>query len=355
MPRPGQRSYSWRQHCFLSSLFAKPRVDVGVGRSATGIALAALAILGVAYPDPVGTPGLEECRHGGDWLSVVQSAIEREEYHTSVSAAGLQAPNRAQNIRTYFKDSGIEVVPRIDEKPSWSWQWRTVAWGREGHIRPTSSIPPTHKGARVEYAREGLMEWYENRKEGLEQGFTVSARPGGEGLLCIEGHLSHALHPELSAGGASLDFLDGSGARVLRYDGLIARDAHQKRLGARLALDEASLRILVDDMDASYPIVVDPLMTGTAWAAESNQANAVFGASVATAGDVNGDGYSDVIVGAFGYDNGESPHRRLGELGERRVRGGVSYADTPIRYAVGENGRRSVGRRTGARGHQPPS
>ena len=39
------------------------------------------------------------------------------------------------------------------------------------------------------------------------------------------------------------------------------------------------------------------------WAAESNQANVWYGASVASAGDVNGDGYDDVVIGAPGYDN----------------------------------------------------
>jgi hypothetical protein len=43
--------------------------------------------------------------------------------------------------------------------------------------------------------------------------------------------------------------------------------------------------------------------TGASWFAESDQVGALFGVSVYKAGDVNMDGYDDVIVGADGYDN----------------------------------------------------
>jgi uncharacterized repeat protein (TIGR01451 family) len=52
------------------------------------------------------------------------------------------------------------------------------------------------------------------------------------------------------------------------------------------------------------------LGASAAWTAEGGQAMAGLGGSVATAGDVNGDGYSDVIVGASEYDGGETGEGR---------------------------------------------
>ncbi len=47
-----------------------------------------------------------------------------------------------------------------------------------------------------------------------------------------------------------------------------------------------------------------------AWTTEANQTGAQLGNSVASAGDVNGDGYGDVIVGAYSYDNGQADEGR---------------------------------------------
>jgi hypothetical protein len=48
------------------------------------------------------------------------------------------------------------------------------------------------------------------------------------------------------------------------------------------------------------------LTQSPAWTGESNQADAAFGNSVAFAGDVNGDSFSDIVIGANRYDEGQS-------------------------------------------------
>jgi hypothetical protein len=52
------------------------------------------------------------------------------------------------------------------------------------------------------------------------------------------------------------------------------------------------------------------LTPSPAWSAESNQSDAFLGRGVATAGDVNGDGHADAIVGADGFGNGQAGEGR---------------------------------------------
>ena len=45
-------------------------------------------------------------------LAGIQAQLAAREYHASENGEGLQAPNRAHNLRTYFAPDGIRVVDR---------------------------------------------------------------------------------------------------------------------------------------------------------------------------------------------------------------------------------------------------
>ncbi len=242
-----------------------------------------------------------------DWWRRVHEQLEGAEYAGAAAVDGWQFANRAQDMRVHFHGSIVEVGPRTEPHDSRRWQWRTAAWGRAASLTNLDAVSPRPRGDRIEFVHAGIVEWYENRPEGLEQGFTIAARPGGDGPLEVHGNVTGSVRPGKDPN--AVDFVDDQGSVIVHYSKLEAYDARGKRLPAHLRSSGAMLTIEVDDRSAVYPIVIDPLIA-SGWSAEGNQADAFFGASVSTAGDVNGDGYSDVIVGAYGYDNGQSDEGR---------------------------------------------
>ena len=259
------------------------------------------------------------------WWAGVQEDIGRTEYqvtwqdHTYLPdfPAAYQAPNRAQNLRTYFTPEGIRAIPRTGDGATWEWGLTLTGYGYEGAIQPVAPATLSAEGDRIEYRRGGLTEWYVNDERGLEQGFTIDAPPvgipggKGAGYLVLQMAVTGDLSPSLTEDGLAIELTTQGGVRVLRYGSLYAEDAAGRRLPAYLAVAASTISVLVDDGSTIYPIVVDPLVTSPGWTAESDQVGTWFGISVGTAGDVNGDGYSDVIVGAPAYHNPEGDEGRV--------------------------------------------
>jgi hypothetical protein len=258
-----------------------------------------------------------------DWWAEAQEYIRASEYHVTWQETtylddvpeAYQAPNRAQNLRTYFTPEGPVIIPRTwsveTAVPPWRLDVRLAAWGREGALQPVSPATLEVEENRIEYRRGELTESYRNDERGLEQAFVLKSRPeGGQPGTPLQLELAFGgdLLPEMVHDGVETEFRTPGGDGGLRYGGLQVVDAAGKVLPAWLSLQGSMFSILIDDAEATYPIQVDPAITGLPpdhqWSITFGTSGAMFATSVATAGDVDGDGYSEVIVGAPDYDAG---------------------------------------------------
>ena len=257
-----------------------------------------------------------------DWWTAVQEDISKSEYDVTWQEetqlpdinAAYQAPNRAHNLRTYFEPENIRITPRTST--DWVFGLSLVGYGFADDVRPVPGAEMSVLKNRVEYQRGYLTEWYVNSEDGLEQGFTIDApsesesQSQQESCIVIKMDILGDLNANMNSASDAVELTTTGGVGALCYSKLHAFDAAGRELDARFALSGSGIEILVNTSDAVYPITIDPLAQSPAWTAESNQRGAHFGCSVASAGDVNGDGYTDVIVGAPYYDNGENSEGR---------------------------------------------
>jgi len=236
-----------------------------------------------------------------DWFVQARKNIEQREYYFSHNAKGeLQAPNRAQRLRVVAQDNGVTIQQR--ESGNTLLVFGAPGLGREHlGIAPVSDILTENN--RLTLNRGVVEEWFINRPDGVEHGYTLKQRPDGKGKLRLALDLG-VKSWRINNGDVELTT---KGGQRLNYAKLHVEDANGQTLPAQFIDDKGQLALHIDDDNAAYPVTIDPLLTGASdTLLESNQADSWLGYSVSGAGDVNGDGYADVIVGAYQYDNGEA-------------------------------------------------
>jgi hypothetical protein len=223
--------------------------------------------------------------------------------------AAHEAQNPAQGLRAYFTPQGVTVTGD-SERTAWQSGLQLRAVGRGGQWQEVSRAEVSANGTRASLRRTlsgqptaPLEEWYENRADGLEQGFTLGARPEGTGAeveleLAVTGTLA------AQAAGSGVE-LRGAGAH-LRYDGLKSWDATGRELATRLAVEGQRVRLLVADAGAVYPVTIDPTITQVKQiTASDGAASDQFGLAVAVDGDT-------LVVGAYADDVGANRQSRVG-------------------------------------------
>ncbi len=166
--------------------------------------------------------------------------------------------NPAQRFATTVDVNGIVVT--AEENP-WTWSLRTTGWGCGGAERAVRESEPAVDGNRVTYERDEFEEWYLNGPMGFEQGFTWPHPPDCAGTKSIRMQVDGDLAARLNAAGDAVELIDAEGRTVLRYADLSVMDATGKTLSAWMTVGAGEWALHWDDAGATYPVVVDPVMT----------------------------------------------------------------------------------------------
>jgi len=240
-----------------------------------------------------------------EWQHIHQ-AVEQATYEVREGARDpghsgvLEAANLRHKLRTEFLPEGVRIVPTGQRQSAWQWGMTLRAYGYEGHSVTAEVVQPIAEGNRVEYRRGALVEWYVNEGRGLEQGFTLSERPGprtGTPLL-VDLAVEGALVPRWEDQGTAVRYEQAEGQPILRYSGLVVVDATGHPVEARMIPLEGGVRLQIEDHSAVYPLTIDPTIINESakLLAADGAVNDSFGISVSLAGDT-------VVVGAHSDDD----------------------------------------------------
>ncbi len=269
--------------------------------------LAVACLIGLAIMQSVNPQPAEEgdSTHGHvarAHLQLVTGAKPRAPGDYTVIRVGgeLIAKNAAQGLLASFSKRGVRIADSRED--SYEMLLSAVELGCPGDMRALSAPAPTASGDQVEYRHphqgSSMTEWYINSPLGLEQGFTITKPPlclrGNVGLvvgLQIVGDLSATVHRS----GDSVLLRDRFGRARLAISGFYARDARGHELRTAFAMDEGRLALHVEDRDAIYPVVIDPLITNQTakLAANPGGPDESFGTAVSLSGHT-------ALVGASG-------------------------------------------------------
>lgn len=162
--------------------------------------------------------------------------------------------NPSQRMHATLSPTGLTLRPGSGKQTA---AIRLASLDYAGHSYALPAATPRIDGDHVNYARGPVTEWYRNTPQGIEQGFTLAARPGQTACgLALRLHVTGDVQTQLTSDGKAIT-LKGRGINLV-YRDLVAWDANHRALPAHMETQDRQITLAVDDRNAAYPITIDP-------------------------------------------------------------------------------------------------
>ena len=149
---------------------------------------------------------------------------------------------------------------------------------------------------------------YINDDSGLRQNIILNKKPVGEGKLNLHYTIKGNVFPQLIDNRILFYQSDNKKNAILQLTDFNVWDVFGKKIPAQFQLSysnkgEPILIMEIDDINATYPLFIDPLNTDPVWKKEGEYSGFRFGERAEIVGDVNGDNFDDIMVSApeFSY------------------------------------------------------
>ncbi|MGB4844953.1 MAG: Ig-like domain-containing protein [Ferruginibacter sp.] len=252
-----------------------------------------------------------------DWKAMAQQYIAASEYFFRNFDDQYAAANRSQKIGFATIGTKVTIHPlqfNANSGNLWNSSLELIKINKPGTV-PVSALKPkiSFNKNHLLFKYEGFEIEYLNNEAGLRQNFIINSKPEGQEKLQVHLKVTGDLIPSVSNGKTLVLSNKETKEVILKYDDLKVWDAKQRILPAFMELrNNNELVLVVDDADAVYPVTVDPLTHSAEWTTSADgvlpglltnlqlQIDALYGYNVAGLGDINGDGYDDIAIGAPG-------------------------------------------------------
>lgn len=253
-------------------------------------AIVALSLVAPATAAPISSSDTEPALRGDSAIQYLKSTGQHDSLAKAFAAAQysfqpqehssgqISSRNIQHDFDSDIGSTGFNLSMPSPQAGMLETRWKLESIGY-GDLRQTVSAGEvSHDSQRAEIVRNdlGITEWFVNKPDGLEHGFTLSQRPTG---FENESNLPLSLRLDVSGNigvraaknGQAVELVDPENSNViLTYDRLKVWDADQQPLSARMKTDGEKITFEVDDENARYPITIDPTFAQQAYLKASN-------------------------------------------------------------------------------------